>query len=122
MDDGTAEPLDLAAGASTATAPARAAVLLIGDELLTGKVRDENGFALAQLLRRRGIRLVEICTIGDELDEIGAALLRLCRRADFVFTSGGVGPTHDDRTLAAIARATARPLVRTAEMEGQLRL
>lgn len=124
MDDGTAEPLE-AAGTSTPsrTSPtARAAVLLIGDELLTGKVRDENGFALAKALRRRGIRLVEICTVGDDLDEIGAALLRLCRRADLVFTSGGVGPTHDDRTLEAIARATARPLVRNAEMEGQLRL
>jgi molybdenum cofactor synthesis domain-containing protein len=119
MDEGTAELVDVTAGVA---APARAAVLLIGDELLTGKVRDENGFALAKLLRRRGIRLVEICTIGDDLDEIGAALLRLCRRADFGFTSGGVGPTHDDRTLAAIARATARPLVRNAEMEGQLRL
>jgi molybdenum cofactor synthesis domain-containing protein len=102
--------------------PTRAAVLLIGEELLTGKVRDENGFALAKLLRRRGIRLVEICTIGDDLDEIGGALLRLCRRADLVFTSGGVGPTHDDRTLEAIARATARPLVRNREMEAQLRL
>jgi len=99
-----------------------AAVLLIGDELLTGKVRDENGFVLAKLLRRRGIRLVEICTVGDTLEEIGAALLRLCERADLVFTSGGVGPTHDDRTLEAIARATGRPLVRNAEMEAQLRL
>jgi molybdenum cofactor synthesis domain-containing protein len=105
-----------------ADVPARAAVLLIGDELLTGKVRDENGFALAQLLRRRGIRLVEICTIGDQLDEIGSALLRLCGRADLVFTSGGVGPTHDDRTLEAIARATGRPLTRNIEMEAQLRL
>jgi molybdopterin-biosynthesis enzyme MoeA-like protein len=43
-----------------------ACVLLIGDELLTGKVRDENGHFLAKLLRRRGIRLVEICTIGDD--------------------------------------------------------
>lgn len=99
-----------------------AAVLLIGDELLTGKVRDENGHVLAKLLRRRGIRLVEICTVGDGLDEIGGALLRLCARAELVFTSGGVGPTHDDRTLEAIARATGRPLVRNAEMEAQLRL
>jgi molybdenum cofactor synthesis domain-containing protein len=102
-------------------APARAAVLLIGDELLTGKVRDENGYALAKLLRQRGIKLVEICTVGDDFAEIGAALLRLVERADLVFTSGGVGPTHDDRTLEAIARAIGRPLVRNAEMEAQLR-
>lgn len=98
-----------------------ACVLLIGDELLTGKVRDENGHFLAKLLRRRGIRLLEICTIGDDPDEIGAALVRLCARAPIVFTSGGVGPTHDDRTLYAIARTTGRELVRNAEMEAQLR-
>jgi molybdenum cofactor synthesis domain-containing protein len=102
--------------------PARAAVLLVGDELLTGKVRDENGFVLAKTLRRRGVKLVEICTVGDAIDEIGAALLRLCKKADLVFTSGGVGPTHDDRTLEAIAHATGRTLVRNQEMEQQLRL
>lgn len=98
-----------------------ACVLLIGDELLTGKVRDENGHFLAVALRRRGIRLLEICTVGDRLDEIGAALLRLCARAPLLFTSGGVGPTHDDRTLEAIAAATARPLVRNPEMEAMIR-
>lgn len=98
-----------------------ACVLLIGDELLTGKVRDENGHFLAVSLRRRGIRLLEICTVGDRPEEIGDALLRLCARAPLVFTSGGVGPTHDDRTLEAIARATGRPLVRDAQLEAQLR-
>ncbi|MBC8070767.1 MAG: competence/damage-inducible protein A [Deltaproteobacteria bacterium] len=98
-----------------------ACVLLIGDELLTGKVRDENGFFLAKLLRRRGIRLVEISTVGDDPGDIGRALVRLCTRASIVFTSGGVGPTHDDRTLYAIARVLDRPLVRNVEMEAQLR-
>lgn len=98
-----------------------ACVLLIGDELLTGKVRDENGHFLAVSLRRRGIRLLEICTIGDRPEEIGDALLRLCARAPLVFTSGGVGPTHDDRTLESIARATGRPLRRDAALEAQLR-
>jgi molybdenum cofactor synthesis domain-containing protein len=98
-----------------------AAVLLIGDELLSGKVRDENGHALATWLRRRGIRLIEICVVGDAPDEIAAAFLRLCARAPLVFTSGGVGPTHDDRTLASIAAATDRALVRHPEMEAQLR-
>ncbi len=98
-----------------------AAVLLIGDELLSGKIRDENGHALACVMRRRGIRLLEICTVGDTAEEIGAAFLRLVARAQLVFTSGGVGPTHDDRTLASIAAATGRPLVRNAAMEAQLR-
>lgn len=103
------------------SSPSTAAVLLIGDELLTGKVRDENGHALARWLRQRGIRLVEICTIGDGPDEIGAALVRLAGRAGLVFTSGGVGPTHDDRTLASIAAACGLPLERNAEMEASIR-
>jgi molybdenum cofactor synthesis domain-containing protein len=98
-----------------------AAVLLIGDELLSGKIRDENGHFLARLLRRRGIRLLEMAVVGDRTADIGEALLRLCERADLVFTSGGVGPTHDDVTLAAIAACTGRPLTRNARMEEQLR-
>jgi molybdenum cofactor synthesis domain-containing protein len=102
-------------------APARAAVLLIGDELLSGKIRDDNGYFLAQTMRRRGIALVEIRTVGDDIAGIGHALLQLVGKASIVFTSGGVGPTHDDRTLAAIAAATGRPLTRHAELEAQLR-
>jgi len=98
-----------------------AAVLLIGNELLTGKIRDQNGHFLAQVMRRRGIRLLEICTVADDLDDIGAALMRLLTRTALVFTSGGVGPTHDDVTMEAIARATARPLGRDARMEKLLR-
>ncbi len=98
-----------------------AAILLIGDELLSGKIRDENGHFLARLLRRRGIRLVEIAVVGDRIADIGDALLRLCARAQLVFTSGGVGPTHDDVTLEAIAACTGRPLTRNARMEEQLR-
>ena len=100
--------------------PPRAAVLLIGDELLSGKIRDANGHFLAQVLRRRGMALVEIRTVGDAPEDIGRALLDLAARASFVFTSGGVGPTHDDRTLEAIAAATGRPLVRNAEMAAEL--
>jgi molybdenum cofactor synthesis domain-containing protein len=94
-----------------------AAVLLIGDELLSGKIRDENGFFMAQVLRRRGIQLVEMSVVSDEVGAIGDALLRLLARAPIVFTSGGVGPTHDDRTLEAIADATGRPLERSPRMQ-----
>lgn len=98
-----------------------AAVLLIGNELLSGKIRDENGWFLSQLCRRRGMELREIAVVPDELDTIGEALLRLLARVPTVFTSGGVGPTHDDVTLEAIARATQRAIVRNAEMEAILR-
>ncbi|HFE44701.1 MAG TPA: competence/damage-inducible protein A [Nannocystis exedens] len=98
-----------------------AAILLIGNELLSGKIRDQNGHFLATVLRRRGIRLLEMVTVADTLEEIGDALLRLLARTPLVFTSGGVGPTHDDVTLPAIARATGRSLVRDPTMEAILR-
>lgn len=98
-----------------------AAVLLIGNELLSGKIRDQNGHELAKMMRRRGIRLVEMCTVEDDLGAIGEALLRLLARVPLVFTSGGVGPTHDDVTMEAIARAIGRPLRRDPEMERTLR-
>ncbi|MEM7159173.1 MAG: molybdopterin-binding protein [Myxococcota bacterium] len=106
---------------TTGTTPPRAAILLIGDELLSGKIRDENGWFLTKVLRRRGIALVETRMIGDGIDDIGRALLDLLKRAPLVFTSGGVGPTPDDRTLEAIAAATGRPLQRNAEIEAELR-
>jgi len=99
----------------------KAAILLIGDELLSGKIRDENGWFLTRVCRRRGIELREIAVVPDEVETIGAALLRLLRDAPLIFTSGGVGPTHDDMTMEAIAQATARPLVRNAKMEALLR-
>jgi molybdenum cofactor synthesis domain-containing protein len=101
--------------------PPTGAILLIGDELLSGKIRDANGHYLAKGMRRRGIRLVELAMVGDDLEIIGDTLRRLVSRADIVFTSGGVGPTHDDITLEAIAKATDRPLERHPEMEAMLR-
>lgn len=99
----------------------QAAILLIGNELLSGKIRDENGWYLTQVCRRRGIAVREITVVPDELDAIGDALGRLLGRVPLVFTSGGVGPTHDDLTMEAIARATGRPIVRDPEMESILR-
>jgi molybdenum cofactor synthesis domain-containing protein len=99
----------------------KAAILLIGNELLTGKIRDENGWYLTQVCRRRGLAMREIAVVPDEIDKIGAALLRLVQDVPLVFTSGGVGPTHDDVTMEAIARATGRPIVRNTEMEALLR-
>jgi molybdenum cofactor synthesis domain-containing protein len=103
------------------TLPPTAAVLLVGNELLSGKIRDENGHNLAKMMRRRGIRLIEVCTVEDDLAAIGGALQRLLARTGLVFTSGGVGPTHDDVTMEAVARATGRPLHRDADMERILR-
>ena len=82
-----------------------AAFLVIGNEILSGKVADTNTGLLAQLLRKKGIELRRVVTIPDEPDAIAAETTQLSASHDFVFTSGGVGATHDDVTMEGIARA-----------------
>lgn len=93
-----------------ASKAATAACLLIGNELLSGKVEDQNLAPLARTLRARGIRLVTTSIIRDDLEEIATEVRRLTSLADLLITSGGVGPTHDDLTLEGIALAFAAPL------------
>ena len=83
----------------------RAAVLLIGDELLSGSIQDLNLAHIAKTLEQRGIRVRETRIIPDIEDEIVAAVNQLRVKYDYVFTTGGIGPTHDDITSDAIARA-----------------
>ena len=83
----------------------RAALLLVGNELLGGKVHDTNLPALAVVLRRLGVPLVRAVLVPDERATIAAEVNALRSSHDVVFTSGGVGPTHDDVTLAAVADA-----------------
>ncbi|MDF1609844.1 molybdopterin-binding protein [Hoeflea sp. YIM 152468] len=88
--------------------PARtvtAAALAIGDELLSGRTRDKNIGHLAELLTAAGIVLEEVRIVPDEQSRIVEALNALRTRYDYVFTSGGIGPTHDDITADAIAAA-----------------
>jgi FAD synthetase len=98
-----------------------AAVLIIGSEVLSGKVTDQNSPFLAQELRGLGVEVRRILTIPDELPVIVRDVRELARDHDLVFTTGGVGPTHDDVTIAAIAQAFARPLVRHPLLEAVLR-
>jgi len=107
-------------GAGPADTPT-AAILLVGNELLTGKIRDSNGHFLAKVLRRRGICLLEMCVVPDDVERIAETVRRLVRSASILFTSGGVGPTHDDVTLAGISLATDRPLVRNPDLERRVR-
>lgn len=101
--------------------PRRAAMLVIGNEILTGKVREGNLETLAQQLFRMGIELRRAVVCPDEVDVIARDLNELRRAHDLVFTSGGVGPTHDDVTLPAVARAFDRPLERSPIIEGLIR-
>jgi molybdenum cofactor synthesis domain-containing protein len=87
-----------------------AGFVVIGDEILTGKVRDANTFKLAQMLFARGVRLRRVETITDDVDDIATTVKRLSETYTWVFTSGGIGPTHDDMTYEGIARAFSREL------------
>jgi molybdenum cofactor synthesis domain-containing protein len=82
-----------------------AAVLVIGDEILSGRTQDTNTNYIARFLSARGIDLKEARVVGDAEGEIVAALNALRSRYDFVFTTGGIGPTHDDITADAVAAA-----------------
>jgi FAD synthetase len=82
-----------------------AAAIIIGDEILSGKVRDANTAPLIDLFAEIGVDLQRIAYIGDAEDDIVAEVRACAERFDAVITSGGVGPTHDDRTVPAIAKA-----------------
>jgi molybdenum cofactor synthesis domain-containing protein len=89
-----------------------AALVVVGSEVLSAKVTDENGPWIAARLRALGVELMAITTVPDRMDCVVEAVDRERRRAGWLFTSGGVGPTHDDLTVAAVARALGRPVVR----------
>ena len=82
-----------------------AAMIVIGDEILSGRTRDSNTHHLAGLLTEAGIDLREVRVIGDARDVIIATAQAMSRTYDHVFTSGGIGPTHDDITADCIAAA-----------------
>lgn len=88
--------------------PKKAAMMVIGDEILSGSVQDSNTPWLAKFLRARGVDLVRVEFVPDTFEDIQDSIVRLRRTVSddgFVFTSGGIGPTHDDITYEAIAKA-----------------
>lgn len=105
----------------TEPAAPTAAVVLIGNELLSGKIRDENAAWLAGRLRALGVDLRRVVTIPDIESEIATEVRGCSERFTWVFTSGGVGPTHDDITLESVARAFDVELVLDAGLEAILR-
>jgi len=98
-----------------------AAVVVIGNEILTGKSEDKNASFLIGELYRLGVALRRIVVIPDDLDLISREVSECSRDFDYVFTSGGVGPTHDDVTIEGVARAFGRKVVRHPELEAMLR-
>src|SRR5512142_2899180 len=89
-----------------------AAIIVIGDEVLSGKVEEQNARFLVRELRALGVAVRRIEVVPDVQDEIVAAVRAASAGYDHVFTSGGIGPTHDDVTVAAIAKAFAVDIVR----------
>ena len=89
----------------TETVAPTAAVLIIGDEILSGRTRDTNLNVIARFLASLGIDLMEARTVGDRQEQIVAALNALRGAHDYVFTTGGIGPTHDDITADAVGAA-----------------
>ncbi len=98
-----------------------AALIVVGNEILSGKVVDSNSAFLARELRSLGVTLRRVLVIPDEVEEIAAAVVAVRESHDLVFTSGGVGPTHDDVTIEGIARGLGRRVVRHPVMEQKLR-
>lgn len=98
-----------------------AAALLIGNELLSGKVHESNLLALARTLRALGVRLDRVVMIRDDIDVIAHEVKALSDAFDVVFTSGGVGPTHDDVTIEGIAKGFGVGAAIDPTMESLLR-
>jgi len=98
-----------------------ASIIVIGNEILSGKTRDENSVFLAHELRNLGVDLRKISVIPDELQFIASEVRDLSNLHDYVFTTGGVGPTHDDLTMHGIAMAFGRNIRRNPELEAALR-
>src|ERR1035437_2294400 len=89
-----------------------AAIIVIGDEVLSGKVEELNARFLVRELRALGVAVRRIEVVPDVREDIAAAVRAASAAHDHVFTTGGIGPTHDDVTIAAIALAFAVPVVR----------
>src|ERR1700736_1393374 len=101
----------------SAPPPPTAAALIIGDEILSGKVDEANVRALARTLRGLGIQLRRVVVVMDDVDTIAREVRELASPHDCLFTSGGVGPTHDDVTIEAVAKAFGTRVVSSPQME-----
>src|SRR5262252_7685444 len=101
--------------------PKTAGIILIGNEILSGKIEDANAVYLCRELRRLGMDVRRITVIPDDVAIIATEVAAAHRAWDVVFTSGGVGPTHDDVTIEGVAVALGVPVVRHPTLVGLLR-
>jgi molybdenum cofactor synthesis domain-containing protein len=100
--------------------PPTAGVIIIGNEVLSGKVVDQNTGFLITELRKLGVQLKRVSIISDDIDVIATEVRTCSAQFDWIFTTGGLGPTHDDVTIEAIAKAFEVPLVQSKELNNRL--
>jgi FAD synthetase len=98
-----------------------AGIVIIGNEVLSGKTQDINSHFFCTELRQLGVDVQKISTIPDEIELIGQEVAGFSKRFDWVFTSGGVGPTHDDVTIDGIAHGFGLKVVRHLAIEQRMR-
>jgi molybdenum cofactor synthesis domain-containing protein len=98
-----------------------AAIVVIGNEVLSGRIADANVHYIARRLTDSGIDLKEVRVVRDSMSAIGEAVLALAESHTYVLTTGGIGPTHDDISMAAIAKAFGVRIARDAQVEEKLR-
>src|SRR6476646_1529447 len=97
-----------------------AGIVIIGNEVLSGKTHDINSYFFCTELRQLGVEVQKISTIQDVIEIIGQEVAQFSKSFDFVFTSGGVGPTHDDVTIEAIAHGFELKVVRHPDIEKRM--
>jgi molybdenum cofactor synthesis domain-containing protein len=98
-----------------------AGIVIIGNEVLSGKTRDTNSHFFCTELRQLGVEVQKISTIQDDIEIIGKEAASFSERFDYVFTSGGVGPTHDDVTIEGVAHGLGVKVVRHPDIERRMR-
>ena len=114
-------PAEAAAARGEPIEARTAALLVIGDEILSGKTPEANGYEAARALKACGVTLRRVAVVADRLGEISTELSKMAAEFDIVMTSGGLGPTHDDITVRATAAGLRRPYERNAQMEATIR-
>jgi FAD synthetase len=98
-----------------------AGIVIIGNEILSGKVVDSNSPYLCRELRTLGVDVERMTTIPDVIETIARDVREMSEAYDFVFTSGGIGPTHDDLTIDGVAAAFERPVIRSTSIADRIR-
>ena len=98
-----------------------AGIVIIGNEVLSGKTQDTNSYFLCTELRQLGVEVQKISTIADVIELIGQEVAAFSKRFDLVFTTGGVGPTHDDVTIEGIAAGFGVKVIRHPDIERRMR-